>query len=313
VENAKEIETGAEAAARKPPRKPPLLSSPDFEVFDYVSGLAEDDHFSNIILTIKKENTETKNFEFCTDFENPKITLNQVGRMFGGGRYQVILRAKEDGKNVTKKWNVPIHEFWNRVKAGEIDENGNPTRPGGSAPEDSGADLGTIIKETVAETVRGIFNTLKDAGVIGDKKESGNRLEELLSKMLDTAEKRNLELLKMISSGKDDRAEALIEGWRKGVEMQSAARTTIQARESEPEERDDVMELIKLVKSYLPSILDALGNKEQKQNILNMDSVKEAITPANLPGTWSALVKEIGQEAAADLLKKLGVDTTGLK
>jgi len=302
------------------------MITPDFDPFDYVSGLVDDNEkYSNVVLTLKKENKITGKFDFCKNWMNPKVDLNQIGRLFGGGRYEVILNCKENGEKRLKRWLVPLNEnYWDKVQAGEITEEGHagpgragtapgaPGAPGGPA----GGNLAAIVQETVTATISSIFNTLKDAGILdnltGGKGKAADRdeMKEILMKMVEVGEKRNTELTKILIANADARARATIDGITQGMSLNPFKNKPAGGGGEDGdliEGENPIMNLIGIVKTYGPAVMAALETPEHRQEILNLDAVKEAISPENQAETFDTLAAEIGLEKAKELFLKLGL------
>lgn len=300
------------------------MITPDFDPFDYVSGLVDDnERFSNVVLTLKKENKITGKFDFCKNWMNPKVDLNVIGRLFGGGRYEVILNCKDNGKKSLKRWLVPMNEqYWDRVLSGEITEEGQaaPGRPG-SAPGAPGGpggpgagNLAAIVQETVTATITSLFNTLKEAGIIdslaGRKgKADADEMKEILMKMVEVGEKRNTELTKILIANADARARATIDGITQGMSLNPFKNKPAASGDDGEtiEGENPIMNLIGIVKQYGPAVMAALETPEQRQEILNLDAVKEAVSPQNREETFDTLSVEIGVEKAKELFSKLGI------
>lgn len=269
-----------------------------------IEGIIGDDKFSNFQLTIKKRDESQHQWVTCKVLSDPQISLNAVGRLWGGGEYQGILNYvynnPETGerKSQIQTFKFNLSNFWTRVMNREIDENGNPLE------EDE--EIETNPVSTGTEIVNGLRSLIQDVMPIIttfiQSRGNGNGNQEILAQMLTAQQQNSNNLMQLLIAKQDKSSDLLLEGVRQGMGLNADIQEPPSA----------VEKVLDLVSNNFDTIVGAMENKNTGmiEMAKNQPDVKQAMATTETAkqtaqGIRNMFVKKLGEEKGNNLTNQI--------
>jgi hypothetical protein len=292
----------------------PEIKEDEYNPFEEIAGLVAEEGIVLNSITVRKMVSDK--WEICRIYEHNNFTTNDIGRLFGGGQYQMIMSYRKGGgkPKAMRSKQFRLNDFWDRVRDGEIDEKGQEIEPGDEPENDliQREDIGTSLARGLNSVIANVGKLLVESGMLQAWLSRNGGGGDMFKTLYESSEKRFTKMLDIMVQGAESKGDIMLKGMEKMINFQSKHLPAAAGDNEEPQ-TDHFIEIIKMLKDNFPMVMKFLKkDNPQAKNILNNPKLKQAIAPDQLPATYEELKKHLGDKKAKEVLKNVGADIDNL-